>query len=181
MKSNITESWIGTLAGIDPVIMDDIYAFSFLVDADEDDPRRPTLTIGYNTKAHFKTQTSNASDIEEAKWNYAFWLQNQIGAIGLTNQDQKDYIEPWIRAASLYYTDQEEAADQDACLAKGEEIRQNFVQLLIQVAQDTHRSNLTQKPIIIHGLEYYDEIAKQNIKANGIERVKEFVNWIETL
>ena len=33
-------------------------------------------------------------------------------------------------------------------------------------------------PILIHELEYYDEIAEQNIEANGEKLVKDFSKWI---
>ena len=54
---------------------------------------------------------------------------------------------------------------------------------MIDVVKEIHEQELlTQKfgrelPIIIHELEYYDEIAKQNIKANGYETVKDFSEW----
>ena len=34
-------------------------------------------------------------------------------------------------------------------------------------------------PILIHELEYYDEIAEQNIEANGEDLVSDFTNWCQ--
>ena len=60
----------------------DIYAISFWKDNLEDDPRCPVITIGYNTLTQVEAAKKNASSPMEAKWNYAFWLQNEIGTIG---------------------------------------------------------------------------------------------------
>ena len=48
----------------------------------DDDPRHPILQLGYNTLTHLKERTPSASGAEEAKWNYAFWLQNELTFIG---------------------------------------------------------------------------------------------------
>ncbi|MBX2875217.1 MAG: hypothetical protein KTR30_24075 [Saprospiraceae bacterium] len=50
-----------------------------------------------------------------------------------------------------------------------------------KIVQDSQLNGLTQKPVIIHELEYYDEVVQQNVQANGVERGKEFVNWMDTL
>lgn len=39
----------------------------------------------------------------EAKWNYAFWLQNEIGAIGGNDKNLRLYF----KEANLFYTQQE--------------------------------------------------------------------------
>ena len=58
LSKHIAENWLNTLKLIDKNITDEIYAFSFFVYDYEDDPRRPTLTIGYNTYANFKKQVN---------------------------------------------------------------------------------------------------------------------------
>lgn len=35
--------------------------------------------------------------------------------------------------------------------------------------------------ILIHELEYYDQIAEQNIEANGEDLVKDFTDWIYSM
>ena len=59
---------------ISKVNNDDVYAYSFLIYNDHDDPRKPVLTIGFNTLSNYQKEIINASGSEEAKWNYAFWL-----------------------------------------------------------------------------------------------------------
>jgi hypothetical protein len=41
---------------------EDIYVISFLIDNERDDPRQPTLTIGYNTEAQFRRTIADASE-----------------------------------------------------------------------------------------------------------------------
>ena len=167
---------------IDHVDNNDIYAFSFFVYNDEDDPRRPTLIVGFNTSSNYQKETENASSLEEAKWNYAFWLQNEIAIIG-TEEDEagRAIIQDWITEVELNYTDEEEENDFEKCLEQGEKITSAFVDILIKVVQHIHSSNVTKLPIIIHELEYYYAILEQNIKANGAERVKGFVEWIDRM
>ncbi len=56
--------------------------------------------------------------------------------------------------------------------------------MLIDIVCDIHEpGSLTQKfgrelPIIIHKLEYYDEIAEQNIKDNGEKSAKDLLNGV---
>ena len=55
---------------------------------------------------------------------------------------------------------------------------------MIDIVKEIHNEKiLTAKfgkelPILIHELEYYDQIAEQNIEANSEELVKDFSDWI---
>jgi len=60
----------------------DIYAVSLFVYDMADNPCRPTVTLGYNTEKQVKAIIANASDEQEARWNYAFWLQNEFFCFG---------------------------------------------------------------------------------------------------
>ncbi|QHT67775.1 hypothetical protein GXP67_14590 [Rhodocytophaga rosea] len=182
LKEYIKQKWFTAYRRLSTSEVNDIYVFSFFVYDDEDDPRRPTLTIGYNTLTNFHEQINDASDEQEAKWNYAFWLQNEIESIG-TEEDKvgKKLIENWVVEKKLYYTDKEEDRDFDACMEKAEQITKNFIDLLIQIVQETHQAQITNLPILIHELEYYDLIRDQNIQANGRERVSEFSEWINEM
>ena len=55
---------------------DDIYAISLYVFNEEDDPCRPVAVFGYNTERQVQKSITEAADEQEARWNYAFWLQN---------------------------------------------------------------------------------------------------------
>lgn len=68
---------------------DDIYAVSLFVDESDN----MTVTLGYNTESQVK-ESLEETDEEEARWNYAFWLQNEefIFGEGKTKKDVTDWI-----------------------------------------------------------------------------------------
>ena len=182
LSKHIEENWSNAIMLIDRKIIDEIYAFSFFVYDDEDDPRRPIVTIGYNTYSNFQKQINHASNEAEAKWNYAFWLQNEIVVVGNEEDDKgKLLIGNWIAQLGLNYTDQEDEENYVLCGEKGEQISEQFTKILIETVKNSHISELTNKPILIHELEYYEKIKNQNIEANGIELVKEFSKWIDDM
>ncbi len=156
----------------------DIYAISLYVEDDFDNPCKPTVTLGYNTEEQVQAETDSASDENEARWNYAFWLQNAFFIFGI--DETAKTVKNWVLSNGFLYMNDEDA------LNAGEElsaITEAFVSVLIEIVRDIHRQGiLTRKfgkelPILIHELEYYDTIAEQNIEANGQELVKDFADW----
>lgn len=146
---------------------DDIYAISLYVYDEEDDPCRPTVTLGYNTERQVMESLQDASDEQEARWNYAFWLQNEELCWG--RDDTEEDVKEWISEQNL--RDRED------------EITETFVEMLVDLVRDIHASGLLKSkfgkeiPMLIHELEYYDKIADQNIRANGKELVENFVEF----
>ncbi|MDE6642268.1 MAG: hypothetical protein K2K63_17295 [Acetatifactor sp.] len=144
---------------------DDIYAISLYVNDENDDPHRPVAVLGYNTESQVQKSLPKASDGQEARWNYAFWLQNEELCLG--RGDTAEDVSDWIHGQGLW--DQED------------EIAEAFVRLLVTVVKDIHASGLLKDkfgkelPFLIHELEYYDIIATQNIEANGEALVRDFV------
>jgi len=163
---------------INPEKLSDIYVYSFFVSDIGDDPRYPSLTIGYNTGTNLQATIKDAASAQEAKWDYAFWLQNKLAVIG-KDVDSREFIEEWIENKSLDYTDADEDDDYAACSDKGDKIATEFSNGLVQVVQHLHKKHITKLAILIHELDYDDDIKKQNIRANGIKRVSEFSAWIE--
>jgi hypothetical protein len=175
---------------ITPVILswtaDDIYALSLFVYDKSDNPCEPTVTLGYNTEENYQKSIKNASNKLEARWNYAFWPQNQEYIFGI--DDTAGIVKQWILNSGLpfftfheiFYTDISDTID-DAIL---DQITQKFVNVLICVVQQLHQTGIIQKkfnkeiPVIIHELEYYDEIAQQNIRANSLCLVQGFIDFI---
>src|SRR6478735_743578 len=107
----------------------DIYVISFFKSNEEDDLRRPTLTVGYNTVTQLKNSTPPdgkeggwpmASDAQEAKWNYAFWLQNEELVIG---GDKYDPVSDWVKQLPFYYTDEQENENYDKAFELGQKIQ----------------------------------------------------------
>jgi hypothetical protein len=93
------------LASIPAAEADGIYVVSFFIDNEDDDPRQPTLTIGYNTETQFRGSIQHASDEAEARWNYAFWIQNQLTVIGDLARDPIGAAvrQEWITRLGLWY------------------------------------------------------------------------------
>lgn len=89
-------------------IYENIYAISLYVFNEEDDPRRPVAVLGYNTEHQAWQSIPLASDEQEARWNYAFWLQNEELCWGLG--DTAEAVRQWIAEQDL--EDEEEIAAQ---------------------------------------------------------------------
>ena len=146
-------------------IYESIYALSLYVYNEEDDPGRPVAVLGYNTGEQAERSASLASDEQEARWNYAFWLQNEELCWG--RGDTAGEVRQWIASLGM------EAGE--------EEIVGAFRELLIQVVKELHASGLlknhagTELPVLIHGLEYDRETARQNLEANGETLDRDFL------
>lgn len=160
----------------------DIYAISlFFYDLD-DNPCQPTVTLGYNTNSQWSAEIKYASDEQEAKWNYAFWLQNCELEFG-TGDSQK-IVREWLNDNELpYYSSQELFKSSDIDEEHLNSITKAFVNVLIEIVWNLHHSGFINEqfgkdiPVIIHELEYYDEIAQQNLKANPVELLEDFVQF----
>ena len=79
----------------------DIYAVSLYVYDMNDNPCEPVVTLGYNTIEQFQREIPNASDEQEAKWNYAFWLQNEELSFGAG--ETQSVVRQWIESAGYSY------------------------------------------------------------------------------
>jgi hypothetical protein len=160
----------------------DIYAVSLFVYNDGDNPSKPTVTLGYNTESRITQKESGVSDIE-FRWNYAYWLQNDELRFGFG--DTAEIVKNWIVEQGLEYHENLDYEYTEDAEENDDKITESFIELLIEIVKEIHEDKiLTEKfgkelPILIHELEYYDEIAEQNIEANGEELVKEFITFID--
>lgn len=181
-----------TILSFDNVVLPDIYALSFFISNFYDDPRHPMLTVGYNTIERWKAcspapgQEPNwpiASDIDEAKWNFAFWLQNEELIIGGYNCD---LITEWVKNSSYYYTDEQAENDFDTTDILGQQIQEKFVEIVVSHAQKLHADGVIREkfgkdiPIIVHELEYYDKPLSWTLRANSDGLAKEFEKWVSS-
>ncbi|MBE5957502.1 MAG: DUF4303 domain-containing protein [Lachnospiraceae bacterium] len=187
MKKELKELIIN---GINSWADTDIYALSLFVYDDCDNPCKPTVRLGYNTERKVQEEISNASNADEARWNYAFWLQNSTFVFG--EDDTADIVKKWILTSGFPYYEEVDLWDDEDLNENGvpddvEVITEEFVELLVEVVQEIHDEGILTKkfgkelPIIIHELEYYDQIAFQNSVANGKELVKDFTDWIMSM
>lgn len=184
------------LADIEVDIVPDIYVLSFNVFDLDDDPRHPILQVGYNTRTRLSACTPTegqapgwpiASDLHEAKWNFAFWLQNELKFIGEPETQGGLLLEELLKSKALWYSDEDEHADFDRCTPIATEITAYFVAMCVRIAQALHASGVIKDrflhsiPIVVHELEYYDQIASQTAAANPPGLTKEFVAWVSSL
>ncbi len=162
----------------------DIYAVSLWVQDNGDNPCEPTVTLGYNTEEHFKGEIEHAWDEVEARWNFAYWLQNCEYFFGLDEETQP-IVKRWIASKGFkYYTYEEMVlSDKEPNPKTYEGITQAFVNELVAIVKELHKSGFIRSkfgkdiPVLIHELEYYEEIANQNIEANPKHTVDEFVSF----
>jgi hypothetical protein len=175
------------LADIDTSAVPDIYALSFFIFDSDDDPRYPILQLGYNTLKHAAGCTPSASSAEEAKWNFAFWLQNELAFIGEPETESAQLLEALLKARGLWYSDEDEEADFDRCMRIGSDITACFVDACVRIARALHENGVIEQqfsrptPVVVHELEYYDQIAVQTRSANPPGLAKEFEDWIASL
>ena len=163
-----------------------VYAVSFFVYDEDDDPRRPTLTVGYNTVEHWQQTVPQASSAAEAKWNYAFWPQNEVASFGRSGTPSEETVAKWLRERGLSYTDEQADADLDATLELDEHITEQFVAACCSAARRLQSEGVVsqalseQVPVLVHELEYYDAIADQNERCNPPGVADDFVRWVRS-
>ncbi|MFJ8210578.1 hypothetical protein [Streptomyces sp. NPDC096033] len=168
---------------------EDIYVISFFIDNERDDPRQPTLTIGYNTEAQFQRTIANASDEAEARWNYAFWLQNELTVIGDLTRDPDGATarHRWISDLGLWYDEPARAEDWTTTVGPvAAKIEANFNQACVHLARELHDDGVIKSvigkpvPVVLHELEYYEGIARRTEAANPPGLADEFTTWVRT-
>jgi hypothetical protein len=175
------------LVKIDPSTTADIYVLSFFLYDEDDDPRYPVLRLGYNTQTYLTESKHSASSAREAKWNFAFWLQNELKSVGKPSSEGSKLLEVVLKARGLWYSKEDEKDDFDRCMQIGDDITAYFVDACVRVAQALHEKGVIVQnfsrsiPIVVHELEYYDEIAIQTRSANPPEVAKEFEDWIASM
>lgn len=160
----------------------DIYAVSLFVYDENDNPSRPTVTLGYNTEQYLQDSIEDAENEREARWNYAYWPQNEelVFGIGRTRK----YVKEWLKENNFPDISNKEIENMDFNkIDKFYFITQKFVDLLVSIVQELHSSGFIRNkfkkdiPILIHELEYYDTIAEQNLRANPADTVADFVRF----
>ena len=165
----------------------DIYAISFFVENPDENPYAPTVSYGYNTEKQYEEAIADASDKEEARWNFAFWLQNQEFIFG-EEGETKEIVKQWVIAHGFpycedYACDYENETAVEAHYELLGNIIKKFVPVLVEAVKELHKSEVIKNkfgkeiPIIIHELEYYDKIAIQNIEANTLPLVQGLVDF----
>lgn len=163
---------------------EDIYVISMYVSDDCDNPFHPLVTLGYNTESQLRDEytVKHASGDAEARWNFAFWLQNKEFVFG--EDDGVDMMKEWLNENGFkYMTHKEFYGHWDLDDDSYNMVPVMLVDSLVKIVKKIHSSGIIREtfgkelPIIIHELEYAERIAQQNIEANGKILPEEFVRF----
>lgn len=177
------------ISNIPEEVAADVYVLSFFYYAEDDDARFPCIEVSYNTHAQYRQQTAHAAHETEAKWNYAFWLQDTIEKIGGSSDE---LLNNWFRASPYYYSEEENMAAEeddalfDRLLELGENFETDFIEHIISLTRRLFKEHVIEKkfekdiPVIIHELEYYDQPIGWTQKANKPGLIEEFLQAFES-
>ena len=157
----------------------DIYAFSLFVYNEFDDPCHPAVVFGYNTEENLSAGVEMAPDPSEARWNYAYWKQNELFCFG--TDETRRAVEQWLTENDLPVNC--DAVAEELYPSVKQRIKDRFETLLARIIREIHSSGMiaekfgVELPILIHEDTYYERLAEHNIEANGEVLADEFVKF----
>lgn len=130
----------------------DAQAVGLYVDFEDEDVRRPVVTAGFNSQAGVDAALARwpgliqrrrvPADVEEARWDFAFWSHNDLARFGDADEDPGGAaaLERWIRLNGWWYPDEEEEhADLERTLALGDEIQAGLDRVMTVLAREPAR------------------------------------------
>lgn len=174
------------LAGLPEETRDDMYALSFwLCGGDE---WLPSLLVSYNTRQQFvKKQGETHKQDDEAKWNYAYWLQDEAELLGVDAYGNNQELRTWLENAPFAYTEEQYEAmfnnDDEDIDEKSDEFYQAFIETQIAVVQRLFAEGVIARtfgkniPVLVHELEYYDVPLAWTERANPKGLADEFLSY----
>lgn len=157
---------------------EDVYAVSLYLEYYNDNVYMPTVTVSYNTNQNLNENIDRGIDPIEAKWNYAYWLQDELYVFGL--DETKNIVREWFIKNNFEYMNDEEFFSNEINENLIEHIDLKIKEELVDIVKNLHDSGFIKEqfgkeiPVIIHELEYYEKILEINKKANPAGLLKEF-------
>ena len=160
---------------------DGIYAISFFINANESNEYNgfenvSSWAISYNTEK----DCNGADELDEERWNYAFWRQDETMIIDTDEPDVfTEKLFDWYAENGIINIGEEnedEMYDEDCnYIGKGPSGHYELLQLASEVARKLQEDGVIKEhfgkeiPVIIHGLEYawYDIEATKNANPDG--------------
>lgn len=127
--------------------------------------------MAYNTFTNFQATRISSTDELDYKWNFAYWIADDIGHIGGENE-----------LALASWVDANRTLSQEVIPHRGK-FQDEFIQVVIKIAQRLFTEKVIEKkfgkniPIIVHDLEYYDEPIHWTVSANPPELIEEFLRF----
>lgn len=170
------------IEGISLEEANDIYIISFFYYWDENDLRFPSITLGYNTETHFVSQIHQASDAQEARWNSAFWLLNNIAKVG---GKECELLKAWFNKTLYYFSDEQNEKSRkdkslyEEILKKENDFNEEFIEMMIFISKKMFSKGIIRQkfgrniPIIIHNFQDYH----WTLLANEQEILTDFLNY----
>lgn len=171
-------------------IPEDVYAISFFVYPNEvfeyeGYSNLPEFCISYNTE----TMCEGAGEYDEERWNYAFWLQNEVPIIQYSvPSSNADLFLNWLKENGIDNIGEEESDPYDEDLnyiGKGPGGTYELTMLAAQIAGKLHEDSVIQDkfgedlPIIIHDLEYTWYTLEATRTANPDHQADDFFQFIQ--
>lgn len=163
----------------------EVYALSIFMDEENPEEEGPVLQFGYNTEAQV-TKSLNLTDAKEARWNFAFWLQNQAAFV----PDERDQYalrirRNWLIDRGFYLTDEDFERGDDRVWELQEQRHSEYWRVSARAARRLHDEGVISSrmggpvPVILHSLEYYEKFAALTQQANPpeLEAIGEFLAW----
>jgi uncharacterized protein YwqG len=181
--ARVIQSW-------DAATCADIYAISFFIYDNEDDPRQPQVHLSYNTLSEWKKSCKRGTDRREVKWNFAYWPQDfkmvipidAWGSLNIANEtDGLALRTAWLASEGFEDSDAELCGDHTPAMTLA------FVAICVRVARRLHDDGvITGKfgrtiPVIVHEIEYYDDILAETRDANPPGAIDEFEQWYHAM
>ena len=167
--------------------VNDIYALSLCYTNDDDDLRFPKIIFSYNTLSNVKEESYSAASKEDAKWNFDYWLQDEIEVIGGKADKQ---LAQWFAKTPFFYSDEENTRaieeDEDLydkILKKGDKFNKEFIKDIIALTKQLFDEGEVEKnfgrniPIIIHKQDFEDTPILWTKKSNPNKLLKEFLEY----
>ena len=163
-----------------------IYALVLDVCDIEDEP---SVILRYNTEDYCYCVREEESEEEfldwkkRLRWSCVDWGNQHEEMWFGDDEDSAEIVRQWIRELGGLEPDLENQKHYDDV----DKVYDAFEDMLAEIVMEIHEERvLTKKfgrelPILIHEfphLGYTEEVAKLNIRANGEELVKDFVEWI---
>lgn len=160
---------------------DGIYAISFFINANESNEYNgfenvSSWAISYNTEK----DCNGADELDEERWNYAFWRQDETMIIDTDEPDVfTEKLFDWYAEngiTNIGEENEDEMYDEDCnYIGKGPSGHYELLQLASEVARKLQEDGVIKEhfgkeiPVIIHGLEYawYDIEATKNANPDG--------------
>jgi hypothetical protein len=192
-EQHMFDRFTQALEGIDAATRAKIYALSLLYTTywkEDAEGREVTchgsLELSYNTETQYESQIENASDTEEARWNFAFWVQRRLIEVpsyrgyGEDPDDNELHLRHlWLEAQGISAT----GTDESGRFTYGS-LDEATVQLGAIVVARLHSEGILARlfgcpiPVIIHNLTYRSEGVAATREANPPEVLNDVAAWV---